>query len=184
LPLLVPRIGADDHHDAATPDHPAPIAHLLHGRPDLHLPIPVLGLLFESEHHTASCEVVGRELHLHPVPGQDPDVVHPHLPLDVGQHLVPVLQLHPEHSVREGLDNGPLDLDDVVFRHAPTVSFERVLPFWPDMRTRPPEGARKQYTSDRCEMSTTTALQIISASYLIAVRISGPSSMIAIVCSK
>src|SRR5918995_5558436 len=37
LPLLMPWVGADDHHDAPAPDHPTPIAHLLHGRPDLHL---------------------------------------------------------------------------------------------------------------------------------------------------
>src|SRR5688572_31678874 len=36
LPLLVSRVGADDHHDAAAPDHAALVAHLLHGRPDLH----------------------------------------------------------------------------------------------------------------------------------------------------
>ena len=68
------------------------------------LPLPLA--LLEPEHHTASREVVRRELHLHPVPREDPDVVHPHLPRDMGQDLVPVLQLHPEHSVREGLDNG------------------------------------------------------------------------------
>src|ERR1022692_4718787 len=37
-------------------------------------------------------EVVGRELDLHAVAGQDPDVVHPHLPGDVREHLVPILK--------------------------------------------------------------------------------------------
>src|SRR5215211_2760226 len=75
LPLLVPGVGADDHHDAPPPDDPAPVAHLLHGRPDLHLhprgicvPLPVL---LEPIHHTASREVVRRELHLHPIPRED-----------------------------------------------------------------------------------------------------------------
>src|SRR2546421_11305476 len=40
-----------------------------------------------------SAEVVRRELHLDAVPRQDADVVHPHLPRDVGQHFVAVLEL-------------------------------------------------------------------------------------------
>src|SRR5690554_5826136 len=48
-------------------------------------------------------EVVRRELHHDPVLGQDADVVLPHLAADVGQDLVPVGQLHPEHGVREWL---------------------------------------------------------------------------------
>src|SRR5579884_409457 len=61
-----------------------------------------------------TAEVVGRELHLHPVAGQDPDVVHPHLPGDVREHLVAVLQLDSEHRVRQRLDDRPLDEDRVV----------------------------------------------------------------------
>src|SRR5437868_12253190 len=60
-------------------------------------------------------EVVGRELHLDPVAGEDPDVVHPHLPGDVRQHFVAVLELHPEHGVREWLDDRPLHEDRIVF---------------------------------------------------------------------
>ena len=61
-----------------------------------------------------SAEVVGGELHLDAVPGQDADVVHAHLPGDVGQHLVAVLELDPEHGVRERLDDRPFE-DDRVF---------------------------------------------------------------------
>src|SRR3990172_6585885 len=43
-------------------------------------------------------QVVGGELHLDLVPRQDPDEVHPHLAGDVGQDLVPGLQLDPEHG--------------------------------------------------------------------------------------
>src|SRR5438046_6894888 len=49
--------------------------------------------------HTTSGQVVRRQLYANPVPGKDPDVVHPHLPGDVGEHLVPVLQLNPEHGI-------------------------------------------------------------------------------------
>src|SRR5688500_10913586 len=61
------------------------------------------------------CEVIGGELDLDPVPGEDPDVVHPHLAGDVRQDLVAVLELHPEHGVREWLDDRPLHEDRIVF---------------------------------------------------------------------
>src|SRR6476660_3701717 len=62
----------------------------------------------------ASAEVVGGELDLDPVAGEDPDVVHAHLPGDVGEHLVPVLELDPEHGVGQRFDDRPLDQDRVV----------------------------------------------------------------------
>src|SRR6058998_1942798 len=46
------------------------------------LPVPV--------HDAPPRQVVRRELHQHPVPRQDPDVVHAHLPGDVGQDPVSV----------------------------------------------------------------------------------------------
>jgi hypothetical protein len=61
-----------------------------------------------------SIEVVGGQLDDHPVAGEDADVVHAHLPGDVRQDAVAVGQLHPEHGVREGFDDGPLDLDGAV----------------------------------------------------------------------
>src|SRR4051794_4155937 len=44
-------------------------------------------------------EVVRAELDDHTVLGKDADVVLAHLPRDVGEHLVAVLQLHAEHRV-------------------------------------------------------------------------------------
>jgi hypothetical protein len=64
-------------------------------------------------------QVVRRQLHQNPIPGKDPDVVHPHLPRDMGQHLVPVLECHPEHRVGKGLGDRALDLDGVLLRQAP-----------------------------------------------------------------
>ena len=61
-----------------------------------------------------SGEVVRGELHLHAVPRQDADVVHAHLPGDVRQHLVAVLEFHPEHGVGQRFDDRPLDQDRVV----------------------------------------------------------------------
>src|SRR3954471_22246518 len=60
-------------------------------------------------------EVVRRELHHHAVLGEDPDVVLAHLAADVGQDLVTVAELDPEHRVRESLDDGALDLDHTFF---------------------------------------------------------------------
>src|SRR5436309_10422525 len=45
----------------------------------------------------AAAQVVRRELDLDPVAWSDADVVHPHLPGDVGKHLVPILQLDAKH---------------------------------------------------------------------------------------
>src|SRR5690606_41852818 len=39
----------------------------------------------------------------------------------LGNDLVPVFQLDPEHRVREGLGNGAFKFYDVVFRHASCV---------------------------------------------------------------
>src|SRR5690242_20577614 len=63
-------------------------------------------------------QVVGRQLDRHLVPGKDLDEVHPHLPGDVGEHHVLVLEFDPEHRVGQGLDHRAFDLDAFFFRHA------------------------------------------------------------------
>src|SRR6266566_102135 len=128
LALLVPRVGADDHDAAMPADDPAFAADLLHARLDLHRGLlvgpggcpagsfvpgsvprrpPVLsrgggttGSLLVPVDDAAAAQVVGAQLPDHPVIGEDPDVVHPHLPADVSQDLVPVVQLHPEEGIR------------------------------------------------------------------------------------
>ncbi len=47
--------------------------------------------------------VVGRDLDGDPVTGEDLDVVHPHLPRDVSQHLMPIVEFHAEHRVGQCL---------------------------------------------------------------------------------
>src|SRR4051794_31207746 len=75
------------------------------------------GLLVPVDDPTAG-QVVRRELDDDPVLGEDADVVLPHLAADVGEDLVPVAQLDPEHRVRESLDDGAFDLDYAFFlRH-------------------------------------------------------------------
>src|ERR1700760_453632 len=63
-------------------------------------------------------EVVRGELHHDAVLGEDPDVVLAHLAADVGENLVSVGQLDPEHGIRKGLHDGALHLDHAFFlRH-------------------------------------------------------------------
>src|SRR5438552_15900796 len=63
----------------------------------------------------ATGQVVRGKLHDDPVLRQDADVVLPHLAADVRQYLVAVGELHPEHGVREWLDDPAFDLDGPVF---------------------------------------------------------------------
>src|SRR6266516_7099695 len=66
--------------------------------------LPASSASLVSIHDPAPRQVVGRELHQDPIAGEYPDVMHPHLPRDVGEHDVFVVQLHPKHCVRERLD--------------------------------------------------------------------------------
>ena len=51
------------------------------------------------------------------VPGQYLDVMHPHFARNVGENAMPCFQLYSKHRVRQGLDDLPLYLDRVIFRH-------------------------------------------------------------------
>src|SRR6266571_9004288 len=121
LPLLVPRVGADDHDAAVPTDDPALTADLLDARLDLHGAFSTksdpacLLLLLVPVHDPPATQVVGAELHDHAVVRQDADVVHPHFPADMGENLVPVVQLHPEEGIRERLDNRAFNLNGAVF---------------------------------------------------------------------
>ena len=74
--------------------------------------LPVRRLLI-AVRNPASGKVVGREVNRHPISLQDADVVLAHLAAHVGQHLVPVLELHAERRVGEDLRDGPHHLDGV-----------------------------------------------------------------------
>src|SRR3990170_3494706 len=71
------------------------------------LPVP--------EHDPTSGQVVRRQFHQHPVAGEDPDVVHPHLSGDMGEYPVTVVQLDAEHGIRKRLDDRTFDLDTLFF---------------------------------------------------------------------
>src|ERR1700709_123537 len=94
LPLLVTRVGRADDHGAPVPlDDAAVVAHGLDRRAYFHeLPVP--------EGDPTAVQVVRAELHLDLVPGEDADVVLPHLSGDSCQHRVAAVYLHPEHGAR------------------------------------------------------------------------------------
>src|SRR4051794_3355085 len=61
-------------------------------------------------------EVVGRDLHPDAVAGEDADAEPPHLAGHVPEDLVAVVELHPEHGVRERLDDLAFELDLLFLR--------------------------------------------------------------------
>jgi hypothetical protein len=105
LPLLVPRVAADDHGRAVPLDHAAALAHGLDGRTYFHFssPMPV--------GDPTTVEVVGAQLDLDLVARQDPDVVLPHLPGDGRENGMAPVELHPEHRARERFDDLAFNLD-------------------------------------------------------------------------
>src|SRR3954453_6851767 len=84
------------------------------------LPVPV--------DDAGAVEVVGRELAADPVAGQDPDPVAPHLSRHVTEHDVVVVELDPEHGVRERLDHLALELQFLFFGHQNSVAPKGVRP--------------------------------------------------------
>src|SRR6188508_928747 len=97
LPLLVTRIGAHDADHAEATDDLAVLADAPDRCPDFHgfLPSPASAAVDDA----SLGEVVGVDLHGDRVARQDADVVHAHLPGDVGRELMSVLELHSEDRV-------------------------------------------------------------------------------------
>ncbi len=100
-------------------------------------------LLLEPVRDPTSGQVVGGQLHRDLVAGQDPDAVHSHLARHVGQDLVAIVHLHPEHRVGQRLDHLALHLDCLFLAHGFSFSpFIGVLdgrPMW--MRAEMTGGA-------------------------------------------
>ena len=110
-------------------------------------------------------------------PGSDADVVHSHLPGDVGEHLVPVFQLDAEHGVRQRLDDRAFDQNRVVLglgRSDHLQGWER-----DNGRSR----RAKRAGADR-KAYPIRPRPISGRKVTGRVRTSGPLSVIATVCSK
>ena len=65
--------------------------------------------------NATSGEVIWRELYLHLVARKNTDVVHSHLSGDMRQNFVAVLEFHPKHCVRQGLEDRSFEQNGVVF---------------------------------------------------------------------
>ena len=63
----------------------------------------------ESVGDTTTGEVVGGELNLNLVAGQNSDVMHTHLPRDMREYLMTVFQLDAKHRVGQGFGDGALE---------------------------------------------------------------------------
>lgn len=72
-------------------------------------------MLFVPERYTPFRQVIGRHLHFYLISGKDLDVVHTHLPRDVGGEHVAVVQLDAEHRVGQGFDNRTVPFNSSLF---------------------------------------------------------------------
>src|SRR6478735_1660942 len=119
------------------------------------------GLSSVSVGDAAASQVVGRDFHFHPVTGENADVVLAHLPGDRCEDFVPSVDLDSEHRARQCFDDLSFDLDLLFLDwHARGLHTKRRGAARP--RRQPPYRSK-------------TA---------VAVRICGPASVIATVCSK
>ena len=77
-----------------------------------------------AETDAAALQIVGRHFHDHAVAHAGADAEFAHLPRGVSEHLMLVVELHPEIAVRQNLGNCPIELQQFFFRH-PVVSWSR-----------------------------------------------------------
>jgi hypothetical protein len=108
LALLVTGVRADHHDATVTTNHLAVIAHRLDAWSYFHgfsLLVPV--------GDTASSEVVRGQFHLNLVARENADVVHTHLPGDVCEHLVSIVEFDLEHGIRQRLEDLALENDRI-----------------------------------------------------------------------
>src|SRR3954462_9807263 len=76
-------------------------------------------------------EVIRRHLDPHPIPRQDPDAEPSHLARHMSEDDVAVVELHPEHGVRERLDDLAFELDFLFLGQLQMIrTFVACGPFW------------------------------------------------------
>src|SRR5581483_5767011 len=212
LPLLVLRVFADHAHHAAAVDDLALVANFLYRCPNLHknrsrfsFPVSFLAKrkpLFVPVDDPSPRQVVGRKLHGHAVAGKNANEVLAHLAGDVRQHLMFVLQFHPEHGIGQRLNDHRHHFDRVFLAQMPFLSFPA--------RHRGPKGplfhrhkpkAYEQPTSPRPTQTRSKTLivrgsgtsegahhlmnqTLIPVQGPYCVKITGPSAVTATQCSK
>jgi hypothetical protein len=147
--------------------------------------------LLESIRDSASGEVVGRKLHSDPVARQDADEVHSQLARYVRQDAVAVLELDSEHRVGQWLQHSSFDLNRILLSHVLCV-----VPFSHECRPSRPTHERIEYQRTPSPATCQTRHQRDPPTVRLkmghgcvhvvhaVVRMTGPSSVTAIVCSK
>src|SRR5208283_5248383 len=102
---------------------------------------------FVPIHNSPAIQVVGRKLHRDLVPWQNADEVLAHLARNVSQHLVFVLQFHPEHGIRQRFQNHRHHFNRVFFAHR-LLGKLLALSFWPLAKSQEPE-ANSAFTASK-----------------------------------
>ena len=108
---------ANHSHHALAPDHLAFVTDFFDRRANLHEFVFFLTLLCSIGDPTPA-QVVRRQLDLHLVPRKNSDEVHPHLPRNMSQNFVTVVELDAKHSVGQWFHHCPLDFDGISFRQS------------------------------------------------------------------
>jgi hypothetical protein len=97
LDLLVLGVLATDHsNDSVAPDDLAVLAHLLYGSSDFHSLFKLMLWLLEALHDPPSSGVVGCNLDLDSVPGEESQMAAADAPRPVGQDFVPIFERNPK----------------------------------------------------------------------------------------
>src|SRR3990170_6451593 len=128
LALLVLRVAANHPNHPAPVDDLALIANLFDRRAYLHLYSPFLRRLLVAIYDPAARQIVGRQLHRHPVSRQDADEILAHLSGDMRQHPVLVLQFHPKHGVGQRFNDRGHHFDGILLG---TAGVGLLLLLWP-----------------------------------------------------
>jgi hypothetical protein len=121
LTLLV-LFGGANHADDTLASHDfALVTNRFHTCSDFHFSTPYLKItnLLATIHNAAAGQVVGRDLELDLVSGENANKVHSHLSANRRENHVPVLKLHAKHRVRQRFADDSFDLDDIFLGHAP-----------------------------------------------------------------
>ena len=62
-------------------------------------------------------QIIGRQLHQYCVPWEDLYEMHPHLAGNMGQNSMAILELDPEHGIRQSLNNNSFDFNCLFLSH-------------------------------------------------------------------
>ena len=120
------------------------------------------GSLLIAVGNSTAGQVIRGEFNLNPVPRKDSDVVHSHLPRNVRENFVPVLQFDTKHRVFLRFEHCPLEDDCIFLRLGQRKSPDKTFEYRPD-RVHPkargpigPKNDRNAYGSSIQVESITT----------------------------